>query len=108
LKEGLEKVLAIKERVPNVKVHGSTLFNPGWHTAEDVRHLVKVSEMILRAALERKEQRGAQWRLDHEGLDEELGNINYIIKKDQQGEISIEEQDKTPMPEHLANLFEEE
>ena len=108
LKEGLEKVLAIKERVPNVKVPGSTLFNPGWHTAEDIRHLVKVSEIILRSALERKEQRGAQWRLDHEGLDEELGNINFIIKQDQQGEISIEEQEKTPMPEHLANLFEEE
>ena len=108
LKEGLEKVLAIKERVPNVKVPGSTLFNPGWHTAEDIRHLVKVSEIILRSALERKEQRGAQWRLDHEGLDEELGTINFIIKQDQQGEISIEEQEKTPMPEHLANLFEEE
>jgi succinate dehydrogenase / fumarate reductase flavoprotein subunit len=108
LKEGLEKVLALKDRLPNVKVHGSTLFNPGWHTAEDVRHMVHISEMILRAALERKEQRGAQWRLDYEGQDEELGNINFIVKKDEQGEVSIEEREISPMPEHLANLFEEE
>ncbi len=108
LKEGLEKVLALKDRLPNVKVHGSTLFNPGWHTAEDVRHMVHISEMILRVALERKEQRGAQWRLDYKGQDEELGKINFIVKKDEQGEVSIEEREISPMPEHLANLFEEE
>jgi succinate dehydrogenase / fumarate reductase flavoprotein subunit len=108
LKEGLEKVLALKDRLPNQKVHGSTLFNPGWHTAEDNRHLIEVSEMILRAALERKEQRAAQWRLDYEGLDEELGKINFIVKKDEQGEVSIEEWEIPPMPEHLAKLLEEE
>ncbi|HVF01005.1 MAG TPA: FAD-dependent oxidoreductase, partial [Rubrobacteraceae bacterium] len=36
LKEGLGKVLALKDRLPNVKVQGSTLFNPGWHAAQDV------------------------------------------------------------------------
>ncbi len=108
LKEGLDKVLALKDRLPDVKVHGSTLFNPGWHTAEDIRHLIHVSELILKSALERKEQRGAQWRLDYEGQDEELGNINFIVKKDEQGEASIEKQEISPMPEHLANLFEEE
>jgi succinate dehydrogenase / fumarate reductase, flavoprotein subunit len=108
LKEGLEKVLALKERLPNQKVHGSTLFNPGWHTAEDNRHLIEVSEMILRAALERKEQRAAQWRLDYEGLNEELGKINFIVKKDEEGEVSIEEREIPPMPEHLAKLLEEE
>ena len=108
LKGGLEKVLALKERLPNQKVHGSTLFNPGWHTAEDNRHLIEVSEMILRAALERKEQRAAQWRLDYEGLNEELGKINFIVKKDEEGEVSIEEREIPPMPEHLAKLLEEE
>jgi succinate dehydrogenase / fumarate reductase flavoprotein subunit len=108
LEEGLEKVLALKDRLPNQKVHGSTLFNPGWHTAEDNRHLIEVSEMILRAALERKEQRAAQWRLDYEGLNEELGKINFIVKKDEEGEVSIEEREIPPMPEHLAKLLEEE
>jgi succinate dehydrogenase / fumarate reductase flavoprotein subunit len=108
LTEGLEKVLALKERLPNIKVQGSTLFNPGWHAARDVYYMVQVSEMIFRCALERKEQRGAQWRLDYEGQDEELGKVNFIVKKDQQGEVGIEKREIAPMPEHLAELFEEE
>jgi succinate dehydrogenase / fumarate reductase, flavoprotein subunit len=108
LKEGLEKVLALKERLPHVRVQGSTLYNPGWHAVQDIYHMIQVSEIILRCALERKEQRGAQWRLDYEGQDEELGKVNLIVKKDQQGEVGIEKREIPPMPEHLANLFEEE
>ena len=106
LKEGLGKVLALKDRLPQVSVPGSRLFNPGWHTAQDVRYLVQISEIIIRTALERKERRGAQWRLDFDGPDEELGKINFIVKKDEQGEIGIERREIPPMPEHLAELIE--
>ena len=106
LKEGLGKVLALKDRLPRVKVPGSTLFNPGWHTSQDVYHLIQVSEIIIRCALERKERRGAQWRLDYDGPDDELGTVNLIVKKDAQGEVGIEKREITPMPEHLASLFE--
>ncbi len=108
LKEGLGKVLALKERLGNVKVKGSTLFNPGWHTSMDVYHLVQVSEIILRCALERTERRGAQWRLDYDGPDEELGKINLIAMKDLQGEVDIEKREIPEMPGHLAELFEKE
>ena len=108
LKEGLGKVLALKDRIPNVKVKGSTLFNPGWHAAMDVYHLIQVSEIILRTALERTERRGAQWRLDYDGPDEELGGLNFIVKKDLQNEVGIERKEIRPMPEHLSQLFEEE
>jgi succinate dehydrogenase / fumarate reductase flavoprotein subunit len=108
LKEGLGKVLALKDRIPNVKVKGSTLFNPGWHAAMDVYHLIQVSEIILRTALERTERRGAQWRLDYDGPDEELGGLNFIVKKDLQNEVGIERKEIQPMPEHLSQLFEEE
>ena len=108
LKEGLGKVLALKDRLPNVKVKGSTLFNPGWHAAMDVYHLIQVSEIILRTALERTERRGAQWRLDYDGPDEELGGLNFIVKKDLQNEVGIERKEIRPMPEHLSQLFEEE
>ena len=108
LQEGLEKILEIKERVPNVKAQGSTLFNPGWHASQDVRYLTQISEIILRAALERKERRGAQWRLDYDGPSDELGKINFIVTKGEQGEIDIERREITPMPEHLSRLFDEE
>jgi succinate dehydrogenase / fumarate reductase, flavoprotein subunit len=64
LKEGLGKILALKDRLPNVSVGGNRIFNPGWHTAQDIRYLIQISEIIVRTALERKERRGAQWRLD--------------------------------------------
>ncbi len=108
LKEGLGKILALKDRLPNVSVPGSRLFNPGWHTAQDIRYLIQISEIIIRTALERKERRGAQWRLDFDGPDEELGHINFIVKKDAQGEIGIEKREIPPMPEHLSSLFQEE
>jgi len=107
LKEGLGKVLALKDRLPNVKVQGSTLFNPGWHAAQDVHYLIQVSEIIVRAALQRTERRGAQWRLDYDGPDDELGKINFIVTKDQQGEVGIEKREIPPMPQHLADLFDE-
>ncbi|MEW6635773.1 MAG: FAD-dependent oxidoreductase [Actinomycetota bacterium] len=108
LKEGLGKILAIKDRLPNVSVPGSTLFNPGWHTAQDIRNMVQVSEIIVRSAIERRERRGAQWRLDYDGPDEELGRINFVAKKNDQGEVGLEKREIPPMPEHLASLFEEE
>ncbi len=106
LREGLEKVLALKERLPNVAVGGTRLFNPGWHTAQDIRYLVQISEIIIRTALERKERRGAQWRLDYDGPDDELGKINFIVKKNEQGEVGIERREIPPMPGHLAELFD--
>jgi succinate dehydrogenase flavoprotein subunit len=108
LKEGLGKVLALKDRLPQISVPGSRLFNPGWHTAQDVRYLIQISEIIIRTALERKERRGAQWRLDFDGPDEELGKINFIVKKDELDEVGIERREIPPMPEHLASLLEEE
>ena len=108
LQEGLEKILEIKERVPNVKAQGSTLFNPGWHASQDIRYLTQISEIILRTALERKERRGAQWRLDYDGPSDEFGKINFIVTKGEQGEIDIERREITPMPEHLSRLFDEE
>ena len=108
LKEGLGKILALKDRLPNVRVVGSRLFNPGWHTAQDIRYLIQISEIILRTAMQRTERRGAQWRLDYDGPDEELGKLNFIVTKDGQGEIGIERREIPPMPEHLASLFEEE
>jgi succinate dehydrogenase / fumarate reductase flavoprotein subunit len=108
LKEGLVKVLALKDRLPNVKTPGSRLFNPGWHTSQDIYHLIQISEIIIRTALERKERRGAQWRLDYDGPDEELGKLNLIVKKGDQGEVGIEKREIPPIPEHLAQLFQEE
>ena len=58
-------MLALQERANNLHVDGTRLYNPGWHTARDIRNMLKVSEIIVRCALERRESRGAQWRTDY-------------------------------------------
>src|SRR5439155_8076149 len=58
----LEQVKRLKERANRSGIVGHREFNPGWHTALDLKNLLTVSEAITRAALERKESRGAQFR----------------------------------------------
>jgi succinate dehydrogenase / fumarate reductase, flavoprotein subunit len=78
----LDKVMELQSRLPNLRVEGDRRYNPGWHTARDIRFTLKVSEVIVRCALERKESRGAQWRLDYPEKDEAWGVKNLVSVKD--------------------------
>jgi len=68
--------------------------------------MLKTSEIIVRCALERKESRGAQWRLDYPDKDAVWGKKNLITTKDGD-HVKIEARDLPPMPAELAGLFEE-
>src|SRR5207237_890078 len=65
LKACLDRVLELRQRSARVHVPGSRRYNPGWHTARDLRFMLTIAEAIVRAAIERKESRGAHWRLDY-------------------------------------------
>ena len=56
-------------------VAGNREYNPGWHTALDLLNMLIVSEAIARAALERKESRGAQFREDYPDKNPEYGGF---------------------------------
>ncbi|PYJ06353.1 MAG: fumarate reductase/succinate dehydrogenase flavoprotein subunit, partial [Verrucomicrobia bacterium] len=62
MRQALEKIGNFKMRAEKTAVTGNREYNPGWHTALDLKNLLTVSEAITRAALERKESRGAQFR----------------------------------------------
>jgi succinate dehydrogenase / fumarate reductase flavoprotein subunit len=49
----------------------STRFNTDVLAALEAEHLLSFSEVIVAGALERKECRGAHWRIDHEKRDDE-------------------------------------
>ena len=106
LTECLATILALQARAQNLCIQGSRMFNPGWHGARDVRFMLKTSEIIVRCALERKESRGAQWRLDFPDKDPSWGNKNLIAVKDGDS-VKIEARPLPEMPPHLAALFEE-
>ena len=74
------KQLWERERIAPA-VTGNRDFNPGWHTAIDLKNLLTVSEAITRAALERKESRGAQFREDYPEKDERFSKVNTIISQ---------------------------
>src|SRR6266542_3348504 len=82
--EGLQRLNA---RAQRVGVNGHREFNPGWHTALDLRSLLTVSEAITRAALERKESRGAQFRDDYPNKDPELGKSCVFVRNAADGSM---------------------
>lgn len=106
LTECLNTILSLQERAKNLCIQGSRMFNPGWHGARDIRFMLKTSEIIVRCALERRESRGAQWRLDYPDKDPQWGKQNLIAVKDG-SDVKITPRPLPEMPPELAALFEE-
>ncbi len=106
LKEGLRKILQLGERVEGLAVQGSRMFNPGWHAARDQRYMLEIAEAIVRCAIERRESRGAQWRLDYPDLDEDWGRHNLVTRL-VDGRVTVEKRLAPPMPSPLAGLIDD-
>lgn len=105
LQKGLEKILALQERAESMRVGGSLLYNPGWHTCRDVRFMLHLCEAILRSALERRESRGAHWRLDFPSQDPEWGRKNIIVAREN-GRMVVRTRPVPQMPPELARLVQ--
>jgi succinate dehydrogenase / fumarate reductase, flavoprotein subunit len=101
----LKAILELSERSKRVRVPGSRRYNPGWHTARDLRFMLLVAEAITRAALARRESRGAHWRLDFLEKDPTLGRVNMIAYNDG-GAVRIKPKPVPEMPSELARLFD--
>lgn len=94
----------LKERAAGVNVSGNRQFNPGWHQAIDLRSLLIVSEMLVVAAIERKESRGAHTRLDYANSDPEWGKKNVVIRQEH-GKMLVQTEPLPELPEELKSLF---
>jgi succinate dehydrogenase / fumarate reductase flavoprotein subunit len=106
VQQALDKIQVLKERAGNLSVAGDRRYNPGWHLALDLPNMLKVSECIARAALERQESRGGHTRDDFPGPTAEWGALNLICSETD-GSISLARQPLPQMPAELAELFEE-
>jgi succinate dehydrogenase / fumarate reductase flavoprotein subunit len=103
----LEALQRLNARAQRVGVTGHREFNPGWHTALDLRSLLTVSEAITRAALERKESRGAQFRDDFPNKDAALGKASVVICKGADGSMQVRREPLPEMPAELKLIIEE-
>ena len=87
MQQALDKIAKLKLRAAKAGITGNREYNSGWHTAMDLDNLLTVSEIVARAALERKESRGAQFRDDYPEKSEEWGKYNLRVTKAAQAEI---------------------
>ena len=103
----LGELAKLWERSRSVAVYGHREYNPGWHTAIDLKHLLTVSEAITRAAIERKESRGGHFRDDFPNRDAAEGKVNILLRKDPDGSMRTRREPIPEMPEHLKQVIEE-
>lgn len=106
LEQGIRRLEALGARVKNVKAHGSSQYNPGWHEALSMRSLMITAEAVARAALMRKESRGAHTRLDHEGERPEGLEHNIVIRRGADGSMQVEKVGRKAPPEYLKEIAE--
>jgi succinate dehydrogenase / fumarate reductase flavoprotein subunit len=107
MQQALIKIAEYEKQADNVGITGHRQYNNGWHTAIDLGSLLLVSEAITRAALLRKESRGAQFREDFPNKDAEWGKNNIIVKRGADGEMLVEKRALPPMPAELQAVVQE-
>lgn len=106
LQEALVRLGAYRQRLPQVRVEGSRPYNPGWHTALDLRALLTVAECVTRAAIERKESRGGHARDDYPSTDPRFASVNIVVCK-RDATIITALRPIIEMPEELRRLIKE-
>jgi succinate dehydrogenase / fumarate reductase flavoprotein subunit len=107
MERALEGIAEMWQRARAVGVTGHREFNPGWHTAIDLKSLLTVAEAITRAALDRRESRGAQFRDDYPDKSDEFGNVNTIAWQAEDGSMQIRRDPVAEMPDDLKQVIEE-
>jgi succinate dehydrogenase / fumarate reductase flavoprotein subunit len=104
--EGLEQ---LRQRAARCRATGNREYNPGWHTALDLHNLLTVSEAVTRAALVRKESRGAQFRDDYPRKDNaNFGKVNTITWRGPDGRMQVRLDPIPPVPDELKEAIKAE
>jgi succinate dehydrogenase / fumarate reductase, flavoprotein subunit len=107
MQKALDAIGQLRTRAERTGIAGNREYNNGWHTTIDIGNMMIVSEAITRAALLRKESRGAQFREDFPNKDSEWGKYNIVIRRSSDGEMRVERRALTPLPDELKAVIEE-
>jgi succinate dehydrogenase / fumarate reductase flavoprotein subunit len=104
--DALRGIQDLRAQARQVGVDGNREYNPGWHTALDLENLLVAAEAVTRAALERRESRGAQFRTDYPTKDEAAARFNIVIRKTAEG-MEIRREPIREMRSDLKQVIEE-
>ena len=107
LEEAIDLIHSFSMQADKASCDGNRGFNPGWHTALELKNMVTVAEAIARAAKERKESRGGHFREDFQEKSEEYGKINIAIRKNEAGNMEVKRIPKVPLREDLQAIINE-
>jgi succinate dehydrogenase / fumarate reductase flavoprotein subunit len=99
--KAVEGIKGLWTRAGKVAVASNREYNPGWHTALDLKHLLTVSEAIALSAIDRKESRGGHFREDFPKKDPEAQKYNTVVWKGADGTMQLR---REPIPELTAEL----
>jgi succinate dehydrogenase / fumarate reductase flavoprotein subunit len=105
--QALEAIGKLRARAEQAGIPGHRQYNNGWHTAMDLSNLVDVCEAITRAALLRKESRGAQFREDFPNKNPDWSKHNIVVRRGGDGAMIVEKQPTPPLPHELQKVIEE-
>ena len=107
MQQALQEIEQLGARASRAGIGGNREYNNGWHTSIDLGNMLVVSEAVTRAALLRKESRGAQFREDFPNKDAEWGKYNIVIRRGESGEMQVEKRGVTPISEELSAVIKE-
>jgi succinate dehydrogenase / fumarate reductase flavoprotein subunit len=107
MQQALDRLRELRVRADRVGVGGNREFNSGWHTALDLGNLLTISEAITRAALERRESRGAHFREDFPSKADEFGTFNFVVAKGADGSMALRRLPLPPIPPELKQVIQE-
>jgi succinate dehydrogenase / fumarate reductase flavoprotein subunit len=107
MEEAVLGIEALEEQAAVVGAYGNREYNPGWHTALDLHNLLTVAEAVARAAIERKESRGAHFREDFPKKEDELAKVNVVIAKGADGAMQVRREPVPAQTDEHRRIIEE-
>ena len=108
LSEAVDEIKDLSAKAQQTRAGGDRHFNPGWHTALDLRHLLTVAEACARSALARRESRGAHSRIDYPDKDADWGKHTIVLRKGSNGIMEVGRDPLPPIPDEFREIIEEQ
>ena len=108
MQQAVKDLNALKARAARAGVTGHREYNPGWHTAIDLKHLLTVSEAIALSAIDRKESRGGHFRDDFPEKNPEYATFNTVTRRRPDGSMEVRRVPLAPLPPELKQIIEDQ
>jgi succinate dehydrogenase / fumarate reductase flavoprotein subunit len=108
MQQALQELDGLKARAAKAGITGHREYNPGWHTAIDLKNLLTVSDAITRSAIERKESRGGHFREDFPDKDPQYATFNVVTRRAADGTMDVKRVPLPPLPAELKQIIEEQ